>query len=108
MVADSFEPSAAGTRRLTPRLEIDAIPSAPGTWDDSWRGPLLSALRSPDLALAQAALRAIATHRARDFGAELLEVSRDSARPTAFRVAALQTAAGGDKAIEADAFQMLI
>ena len=99
---------AAGLPAFSLRIAVDAIGSASGTWDDSWRGPLIAALRSPDLALAQAVLRAIATHRAHDFSTELRDVARDAARPTAFRVAALQTAAGDDKVIEADAFQMLI
>ncbi|MDP3071798.1 MAG: HEAT repeat domain-containing protein [Opitutaceae bacterium] len=93
---------------LTPRAVLDAIASAAGAWDDSWREPLLSAFRSTDLTLAQAALRAIAIHRDRDFSAALREVAGDPARPTAFRVASLQTAAGGDKLLDAESFQMLM
>lgn len=87
---------------------LEAIAAAKATWDEAWRAPLLAALRSPDLTLAQAALRAIETHRARDFAAALRDLARDPNRPTALRVAALQTASGGDKTLDADSFQMLV
>jgi putative membrane-bound dehydrogenase-like protein len=87
---------------------IEALAAAKATWDEAWRAPLLAALRSPDLALAQAALRAVETHRARDFSAALGGIARDPNRPLALRVAALQTASGGDQTLDADSFQMLV
>ncbi|MBI4626250.1 MAG: HEAT repeat domain-containing protein [Verrucomicrobia bacterium] len=60
------------------------------------------ALRSPDAGLQSAAC-SIAVKRPA-WGGE----ARDPARPTAFRVAALQAAAGGDHGLDEDSFQMLM
>jgi hypothetical protein len=68
---------------------------------------ITSALRAPDATIVQAALRAAATHRARDFNAPLQDLARDTSRPAPLRVAALQTAAGGDKPIDDASFALL-
>jgi putative membrane-bound dehydrogenase-like protein len=93
---------------LEPRALLGAIAASPRAWDESWRAFLVTSLRSPDLAVAQTALNAIRTHRARDFSGVLREVTQDAARPTAFRVAALQLAAGAEGALDAAAFSMLL
>jgi len=68
----------------------------------------LNALRSSDVSLGMAALQAMTVHRERNFAAELREVAQEVNRPTAFRVAALQLAAGGDKPMDTASFEMLI
>lgn len=94
---------------LTNRRVVEIIAAAaPGAWAEPWRAPLLLALRSTEHAVAQTALRAMASHRARDFSTALREVARDPARSTAIRVAALQTAAGADKSLDGDSFQLLL
>jgi len=93
---------------LPPATALGAIAAAkPESWDPAWHGFLVDWLRSPDLAVAQAALRAIAAHRQRDFSPALNAAAADTARPTAFRVAALQAAAGPDQALSAESFAML-
>ena len=99
---------ATNVKRVPAQITFAAIAGAPTAWDDRWREWLVTAVRSSDAALAQAALRAIATHRERDFGDVLREISRDTTRPTAFRVAALQTAAGADRTMDNVAFQMVL
>jgi putative membrane-bound dehydrogenase-like protein len=96
-----------GAPALDPHIAVEAIASAPGAWDEAWREWLGSALRSADLPLAQAALRAMGVHRTRDFSAALQEAGRDPARPVAFRVAALQ-AAVGDAVMDPGSFQLLL
>ncbi|MBI5769169.1 MAG: HEAT repeat domain-containing protein [Verrucomicrobia bacterium] len=96
-----------GGGKIDPRVALDAIGTTAEAWDDAWRGFLVTHLRSPDAATAQAALRAIGVHRARDFSAALREVAHDSGRPAAFRVAALQVAAGAGKVLDADSLQLL-
>ncbi|MDP3073642.1 MAG: HEAT repeat domain-containing protein [Opitutaceae bacterium] len=98
----------AGASALDSRIAVETIAAATGTWDEAWRAPLLSALRSDDLALAQAALRAVAVHRAHDFAVALREVAHATTRPAALRVAALQAATGGDQRLDADSFKMLL
>jgi len=93
---------------LDPALLLDAIAGAPKAWDESWRELLESSLRSPDIPRAQAALRAIATHRQRGFSATLQELGRDPSRPTVLRVAALQLAAGAGTDMDAASFEMLL
>ncbi len=99
---------AGGALRLDASVLLNAIADSPGTWDESWRELLIAALRSTDTERAQAALRAIGTHRARDFSAALHEMGKDATRPTAFRVAALQLAAGDNNVMDAASFQMLL
>ncbi|MDO8539331.1 MAG: HEAT repeat domain-containing protein [Opitutaceae bacterium] len=100
--------AAGGATALDPQLLLESIASSPGAWDESWRDLLVSSLRSSDPRRAQAALRAIGVHRTKDFGAALQEVGRDPAGPTAFRVAALQLAAGADSALDDASFQLLL
>ncbi len=92
--------------RLDPQLLLEAIASSADAWDDAWRDFLTRQLHSPEN--AQAALRAIASHRAKDFSAVLREVGQDPQRPTALRVAALQLAAGPNAELDPASFQMLI
>lgn len=94
--------------KLDPLVLLDAIARTPGAWDEAWRDFLVDALRSPDSARAQAALRAINVHRKQDFSAALQEVGRDASRPTALRVAALQLAAGSDVAMDASSFSLVL
>ena len=91
-----------------PSVLLEAIARSADTWDEAWRDFLAAQLRSTDSTRAQAALRAIATHRARDFSAVLREVGQDAQRPTALRVAALQLAAGADTELDAASFKLLI
>lgn len=93
---------------LDPRVVLEAIAESADNWNEGWRDFLTTNLRSPDSARAQAALRAIGTHRARDFSSTLREIGQDPARSTAFRVAALQLATGVDTALDPASFQMLI
>ncbi|HUR57830.1 MAG TPA: PVC-type heme-binding CxxCH protein [Opitutaceae bacterium] len=97
-----------GGSALEPRLLLEAMATSAERWDDSWRDFLATNLRSADGTRAQAALRAIGTHRARDFSAVLREVGHDAGRPTAFRVAALQLAAGADTELDSASFDLLI
>ncbi|MBM3852237.1 MAG: c-type cytochrome [Verrucomicrobia bacterium] len=98
----------AGAPALDPDLLLEAVTNAPNAWDDAWRAAIVDALRSPELRRAQAGLRAVAAHRKRDFAPALQEVGRDASRPTAFRVAALQLAAGADSTLDATSFGMLL
>ncbi|MBI5769559.1 MAG: HEAT repeat domain-containing protein [Verrucomicrobia bacterium] len=93
---------------LDPVLLLDAIAGAPNAWDESWRELLASSLRSPDTHRAQAALRAIATHRQRGFSALLQDVGRDTSRPAAMRVAALRLATGVGTEMDAGSFDLLL
>lgn len=87
---------------------LEAIAANPAAWDEPWRAFIVSGLRSSDTGRAQTALRAVAAHRERDFSAELREIGRDAARPTAFRVAALQLAAGADRTMDRESFSLLL
>lgn len=98
----------SGAMKLDALVLLDAIARSPGAWDDAWRDFLVGALRSPDSPRAQAALRAIGTHRKQDFAAALQEVGRDASRPTGLRVAALQLAAGSDAAMDAASFELVL
>jgi putative membrane-bound dehydrogenase-like protein len=100
--------SADRNTALVLSVLLHAIASSTETWDDAWRDFLATQLRSPDSALSQAALRAMDTHRSRDFSAVLREVGQDSRRPTALRVAALQLAAGATTELDAASFKMLV
>ena len=100
--------SADGKGGLEAVALIDGIASSADTWDDAWREVLATNLRSSDPARAQAALRAIATQRSHNFSAVLREVGQDASRPTAFRVAALQLAAGPNTVLDAASFDLLV
>ena len=89
-------------------LLLEAVASSQDIWDEAWRDAIVGALRSPELRRAQAGLRAVAAHRKRNFAPALQEVGRDASRPTAFRVAALQLAAGADNTLDATSFGMLL
>jgi len=93
---------------VKPEVVLDAIAGAPKAWDERWRDLLDSSLRSPDFSLAQAALRAIATHRQRGFSAALQDVGRDASRPAKLRLAALRLATGPNTALDAAAFDLLL
>lgn len=92
---------------VTPLVAMRAIAQSPGAWDDGWHRLLGAGLQSTDLAVAEAALRAIGVHRKRDFGGVLRDVARDQARPPSFRVAALQAMAGNDAALDDESFRIL-
>ena len=89
-------------------MVLAALAASPAAWHESWRDVLTAALRSNNAAEAQDALRAIGTHRTHDFSAALREVGKDASRPTAFRVAALQLAAGGNEVMDGASFDLLI
>jgi putative membrane-bound dehydrogenase-like protein len=97
-----------GVRKLDAKILLGAIAANPALWDDAWRELLTRSLRSPDATVAAAALSAAAAHRTRNFSDALREVGRDPARSTAFRVSALQLAAGGDSALDAESFALLL
>jgi putative membrane-bound dehydrogenase-like protein len=100
--------SAPESNRAVPdRVIVDAMAAARTAWDDSWRDFLLGALKSRDNELADAALHAVDVHREHGFGAALTELSHDRTRPPAFRVAALQIAAGGG-GLDDESFRMLL
>ena len=101
----SADAAAAG---LDPSVLLDAIAANPATWDAPWRDFVIAGLRSSDAIRAQAALRAVAAHRERDFSAELRAIGRDASRPTAFRVAALQLAAAADSTMDRESFALLL
>lgn len=93
---------------LDPFVLLDAIANSPNAWDEGWRAAIVASLRSPDAARVRAALRAIGTHRQRDFSAPLRELGRDASRPTALRVSALQLAVGAGTVMEAASFELLV
>jgi len=97
-----------GDARLDRRALLAAIASSAGGWDEAWRAVIATALKSGDLIDAEAALKAVATHRARDFGSELRAIGQDASRPTAVRVTALQLAAGETSALADASFQLLL
>ena len=99
---------AGGAVRLNRKVLLEAIASAAGGWDEAWRAEIIAALRSADITEGEAALKAIATHRAQDFGSELRALGQDASRPTSVRVTALQLAAGGSGALEDASFQLLL
>jgi len=94
--------------QIETRVVLDAIATSADAWDESWRAFITTRLRDPDEALAAAALRAVAVHRGRDFAAALRDLAHDTSRPAAFRVAALQVAAGEGKVTDVDSFGMLM
>ena len=87
---------------------LEALASSPKTWDEGWREFMTASLRSADAVVAQAALKAAATHRERDFSGALREIGKDPSRPTAFRVAALQLAAGAERELDDESFTLLV
>jgi putative membrane-bound dehydrogenase-like protein len=93
---------------LDRRTLLEAIAAAANAWDDAWREILITGLRSADAGEAESALKAVAAHRNRNFAPELRRLGQDATRSTTLRVSALQLAAGGAGALDADSFALLI
>jgi putative membrane-bound dehydrogenase-like protein len=90
------------------RMLLEALATSPASWHEDWRTFITAGLRSPTPGDAEDALRAITTHRARDFSSALRELGQDAARPAALRIAALQLAAGGNEVMDAASFDLLL
>ena len=98
----------ADSSPLISRVDVlQALAASATTWHESWRETIVAGLRSANPAEADAASRAIGTHRTRDFTSLLREVGNDPSRPTAFRVAVLQLASGVNEEMDRASFDLL-
>ena len=100
--------ASRGPAALDPVLLLNAMAANPTTWDEPWRDFIVTSLRGKDDDPARAALRTVEAHRARDFSAELRAIGHDTTRASAFRVTALQLAAGANSVMDPESFALLL